>query len=266
MINPDNITIVLKGTYYSGNIGSTARAMKNMGFTNLILVNPRCPLDDEAYSMARSASHIFEQAPVYNSLEEISKEFQLILGTSRRGAHRLHMRTSPRVMASELAKRYNHIKTAIVFGDEKAGLSNEDLALCAWYVRIPSNPDFESLNLSQSVMIICYELFLASIERSGELMKEEAAQKNINRLESHILQFLKKVGFPNRGDTQRVYSDIKRVISSADLKRTDVNLAHGFLRFLEENYLGGRLPEDDIEPDNIQEEKDAFLEGPDDKG
>jgi len=243
MVNPDNITIILKGTYYSGNIGSSARAMMNMGLKNMILINPRCELDNEAYAMARSAAFIFENAPVCSSLKEVSQQFELILGTSRRGAYRLHMRTSPDVMAREISDKYSLVRTAIVFGDEKAGLSNEDLELCAWYVTIPSDPEFESLNLAQSVMIICYELYKASLHEPDEILKEAATQKNISELTVHIEKFLKATGFPNRGSENRVYSDIKRVIASADLKRTDVNLAHGFMRYMEEKLLGHRLDE-----------------------
>ncbi len=241
MVNRDNITIILKGTYYTGNIGSTARAMMNMGLKNLILINPRCEFTQETYARARSASHLFENAPVYSSLIEVSQQFELMLGTSRRGANRLHMRTAPGIMAKEISEKYSLIKTAIVFGDEKAGLSNEDLELCAWYVTIPSHPGFESLNLAQSVMIICYELYKASLEEPDKILKERATGRNIYELTLHLEQFLKAIGFPNRGSENRAYADVKRVIASADLKRTDVNLAHGLMRFLEERYLGRRL-------------------------
>lgn len=241
MINLNNITIILKGTYYDGNIGSAARAMNNMGLKKMILVNPRCTTMTEAYSMARSASKIFENAPVFGTLAEAVKDFDLVLGTSRRGAYRLHMRTSPRIMADEIAQKYNHVKTAIVFGDEKAGLSNEDLKLCSWYVKIPSHPSFESLNMSQSVMVICYELYLGSLKEPDELLKEAATYTNIQNLMLHVEQYLKSVGFPDRGSPHRVFTDIRRVISSADLKRTDVNLAHGFLRFMEQKFYGHRL-------------------------
>lgn len=243
MVNLDNITIILKGTYYAGNIGASARAMMNMGLKNMILVNPRCEFNQEAYARARSAAHLFENAPVYNSLDEVSQQFELILGTSRRGAYRLHMRMASGIMAREISEKYNHVKTAVVFGDEKAGLSNEDLELCAWYITIPSHPGFESLNLAQSVMIICYELYKASLVEPDEILKDRATGRNIHELTVHLEQFLKAIGFPNRGSEDRAYSDIKRVIASADLKRTDVNLAHGLMRFLEERYLGRRLDE-----------------------
>lgn len=251
MIDLNNITIILKGTYYDGNIGSAARAMNNMGLKKMILVNPRSKTMAEAYSMARSASWIFEKAPRFDTLEEAVKDFDLVLGTSRRGAYRLHMRTSPRVMADEIAKKYNHVKTAIVFGDEKAGLSNEDLQLCSWYVKIPSHPSFESLNLSQSVMVICYELYLGSLKDPDELLKESATHESIQNFMIHLEQFFKSTGFPDRGSENRVFTDIRRVISSADLKRTDVNLAHGFLRFMEEKLFGGRLQDfESFKPEN----------------
>ena len=242
MINPDNIAIVLKGTYYDGNIGSAARAMMNMGLRNMILVSPRCKIGEEAYSNARYAASLFENAPVYNSLAEVAPHFELMLGTSRRGSDRLHMWTTPRAMAKELSEKYRHVKTAIVFGDEKAGLSNEDLQSCSWYITIPSHPEFESLNVSQAVMVICYELYLATLEENQEVSKEKADQGSINSLNDHIKQFFRKINFPPWGSQQRTYTDVSRIIASADLRRTDVNLAHGFLRYLEAKYLGGKLP------------------------
>jgi len=241
MVNLDNITIILKETYYDGNIGSAARAMMNMGLRNMILIHPLCRFTEDAYAKARYADQIFENAPVYDTLEEVAPQFELMIGTSHRGAFRLHMRTSPGVMAGEISKRYGHVKTAVVFGDEKAGLSNSDLEMCAWYVSIPSHPDFESINLAQSVMIICYELYQASLKDYDEIFKEPAKGKNVRQLMLHLEKFLKTVGFPNRGSDKRAISDIRRVISSADLKRTDLSLAHGFLRFMEEKYLGGRI-------------------------
>jgi TrmH family RNA methyltransferase len=244
MINPDNIAIVLKGVYYEGNIGSTARAMMNMGLSNLILVAPNCKIGQEAHSNARNASVILENTRIFNTLDELSPHFEIVLGTSRRGFDRLHLWTTPRIMAKELSGKYRHVKTAIVFGDEKAGLTNEDLSHCAWYVTIPSHPDFESLNVSQAVMVVCYELYLSMIEEQEEVSKDKADPENIRSLNEHIAQFFRKIKFPPWGSEQRTLADVSRIIASADLNRTDVNLAHGFLRFIEARHLGGKLPRD----------------------
>jgi TrmH family RNA methyltransferase len=242
MINRDNIYIVLKDTIYPGNIGATARAMANFGLKNMALVNPQCEFTEETYSRARIAAPIFENAPIYKNLDELSSELAVLVGTSRRGAYRLHMRTSPRLAVEEIADKYSHVKTGIVFGSENAGLSNEDLEKCAWYITIPTHPDFESLNLSHSVSIIAYELYAFEKSATEDLYKTPAPVDQVEGLFRHMVQFLQAVGFPNRGSEGRVYADLKRVISSADLKLTDVNLMHGFMRYIEYKYLGSWLP------------------------
>jgi TrmH family RNA methyltransferase len=244
MITQDNIHIALVHTRYSGNIGAAARSMMNFGLKNMILVKPRCSLDGEAYEKARHASAIFENARIYNSLEDLAAEFPLMIGTSRRGAYRLHMRMTPRLSAEEISEKYSQVKTAIVFGDEKGGLKNEDLEKCAWYINIPSHKDFQSLNLAHSVTVIAYELFLQSRSENEDIYKKPANDNDAEYLFRHITSFLKAIDFPNWGSTHRTYADIKRVLSSADLKKTDVTLAHGFMRYIEEKYLGGWIKED----------------------
>jgi tRNA (cytidine32/uridine32-2'-O)-methyltransferase len=242
MINPDNIYIVLKDTIYPGNIGAAARAMANFGLKNMILVSPKCEFTEETYSRARIASPIFENAPIYKNLEDLSSDLAVLVGTSRRGAYRLHMRTSPGLAVEEIAGKYPHVRTGIIFGSESSGLTNEDLEKCAWYITIPTHPDFESLNLSHSVAIIAYELYKDGREAADELHKAPAPSDQVEGLFRHMVQFLQEVDFPIRGSKERVYADLKRVISSADLKLTDVNLMHGFMRYIENKYLGGWLP------------------------
>jgi TrmH family RNA methyltransferase len=244
MIDPDKIHIALVGTRYAGNIGAAARSMMNFGLKNMLLVKPRCSLDDKAYNKARQASAIFENARIFKSLDELAAEFPLLIGTSRRGAYRLHMRMTPRLTAEEISDRYSKVKTAILFGDEKAGLKNEDLEKCAWYINIPSHKDFKSLNLAHSVTVIAYELFLLSRNEAEDLYKSPSDDNDAEYLFRHVTSFLKAIDFPSWGSAQRTYADVKRILSSADLKKTDVNLAHGFMRYLEEKYLGKWIKED----------------------
>ncbi|MFP4499343.1 MAG: RNA methyltransferase [Vulcanimicrobiota bacterium] len=255
MINLENITVILDETINAGNLGAIARVMRNFGLKDLILINPRCDFNEEAYARARHAAWVLEQAKICKSLDEASPQFNLILGTSRRGAQRLHMRMSPRLSAQEIDKRYSDARIGLLFGNEKSGLTNEDLEKCAWYITIPTHPSFESLNLSHSVAVILYEIACLSKFGQNQLYKEPAEDVKIDHLFDHMVSFLKTVGFPVRNSPQRVYSDLKRLISSADVRRTDVNLIHGLMRYLEEKYLGGWI-EDDIGNKKKQAEKD----------
>jgi len=250
-INLDNVSIILVRTCYPGNIGSAARGMMNFGLGRMILVNPQCSFTDEAYQKARTAAHIFQNAPVYDSLPQVARDFDILVGTSRRGPERLHMMVPLRDLPRELAERYNNCRVGIVFGDERGGLTNEELQSCAFYTSIPAHPDFESLNLAHAVTIVAYELYQMAVSDSIKTHKELVDQPRVNHLTCHIEAFLKAVDFPRRGSPGRVISDVKRMLSTTELRRTDVNLIHGFMRYMEDQFLGGQL-----EVCNLENERD----------
>jgi len=160
-----NIRIVLIQTSHPGNIGAAARAMKTMGLSDLCLVTPSRFPDPQAEAMASGADDVLKQAQVVASLAEAVAECQIIIGTSARSQRTLRWIISEPRECGVLANQHSTKgKVALVFGRERTGLTNEELALCHQLVHIPSNPDYSSLNVAAAVQIISYECRVAYLD------------------------------------------------------------------------------------------------------
>ncbi len=196
--------VVLCRVKESGNVGSICRAMKTMGFTKLVLSN--CPEYDQALvrTMAVHASDIFDNAQRYVDLEDALSAYSLSAGFTRRsGARRKAASISARDFARSAAglsvpdapfiRRNQSI--AMVFGNERDGLSDHELSLCSLAVYIPSSDKFPSLNVAQAVQVACYELFTSGIEAESirAASKKPAAQ-------SHVVPAA--MGYPLRQDQE----------------------------------------------------------------
>lgn len=159
------IRLVLVEPTHPGNIGAVARAMKTMGLTDLTLVNPKKFPHYEAMKRAAGAQDILEQAVVVNTLTQAIADVTLVLGTSVRDREVSWPTVCPRASAQKCAQHIDeHVikhKVAILFGRESSGLSNDEMDLCHWQIRIDANPEYSSLNLASAVQIICYEMRLA---------------------------------------------------------------------------------------------------------
>lgn len=161
------IVFVMVGTTHTGNLGAAARAMKTMGFTRMRLVDT-CPhLSAEALARSSGANDVLKEAQSFDSLEEAIADCRVVVGTSARARQLAVPLLSCREIAEELgeASRSNLAgqTVAIVFGQERSGLSNESLDLCTRLLRIPCNPDFSSLNLGSAVQVVSYELSQALV-------------------------------------------------------------------------------------------------------
>ena len=164
-MNPLNefVQIVLVETSHPGNIGSVARAMKNMGLSRLALINPKKFPHDEATALAGNAGDVLEQAQVFSSIEEAVKNSKIIFATSARE------RTIewPVASAKDAAQEINqlaaeNIEVSILFGREDRGLTNEELQLSNKHLIIPADPEYPVLNIAMSTQVVCYELYQAS--------------------------------------------------------------------------------------------------------
>ena len=163
-----NITIVLVRPQYAGNIGAVCRAMKNMGLTRLNLVSPeQDPLSAEARMMATSAKDILQKAKIFSSLEDALQGFRWIAGTSARKGINRGPFISPREICPEIIQHARSIPVAVLFGPEDRGLTNRELDPCHALISIPTHPGLSSLNLAQAVILLSYELYLASLAELG---------------------------------------------------------------------------------------------------
>lgn len=180
----NSISIILARPRYAGNIGSVARAMKNMGLSRLILVRPGAlPEHPEALRLAVDAKNILKKSQIFDSLDEALKEFNFVIGTSRReGKHRRDFLLSTEVHGL-VKSQPKGSKMAILFGAEERGLTNEELTRCHRVVMIPSSPKLPSINLAQSVMIIAYELFSKKAPKSTSPSFKESPLATVEDLE-----------------------------------------------------------------------------------
>lgn len=157
----DNIRVILVNTSHPGNIGATARAMKNMGVRHLYLVDPRDFPSGVATGRAVGAVDILENATVTATLEEAIADCGLVIGASARSRRVPWPVLSPVQCAQKVVSEAGDNKVALVFGREDSGLSNEELQLCNFHVHIRSDEDFSSLNLAAAVMVVTYEVRMA---------------------------------------------------------------------------------------------------------
>ena len=148
------IKVVLVNTSHPGNIGASARAMKNMGLQNLCLVQPRDFPSGVAVGRATSAVDLLENAQVFDNLEAAVADCGLVIGTSARSRKIPWPMLSPEQTATKVMAEIESNKIALVFGREDAGLNNEELQQCHFHVQIPADDKYSSLNLAARVVIL----------------------------------------------------------------------------------------------------------------
>ena len=223
------------GPLYGGNVGSICRAMANMGLSDLVLVAPSPTLNHaEARMMAVAADGILEKRREVAVLEEAVGDCGLVMGTTvRPGLYRQHVKT-PREWAPAILASSTERKVALVFGRENSGLTNEELAICTNLIQIPSSPDYPSLNLSQAVLVCCYELFVASGTFEPPLEKSpECPTATREHMFKMWREMLLEIGFMNDQQADHMMLGIRRIFSRTPLTTDDVNILMGIARQME---------------------------------
>jgi tRNA/rRNA methyltransferase len=226
MMNLHSISIILVRPKFHENIGSVARAMQNMGIHRLGIVAGCSPLHMNAYKLASGAEAILERAEEYGTLQEALSEIGCVVGTtSREGKERTPL-LSPRDLASQMLPISSNNSIALVFGSEREGLTNDELSLCHLFVRIPSSEGFPSLNLSQAVMLLCYEMFLCSGEAQGRA-SVLARSEQVERMFGHMEKTLVRVGFLDPKHPERIMRSLRRMFGRSQLEERDVRILQG---------------------------------------
>jgi len=235
-VNKQNIRIVLVNTSHPGNIGGVARAMKNMGFDQLVLVEPRQFPAEEAMWRAASASDILEQATVVPSLEEAIADCQLVVGTSARGRRIPWPVLDPRRCAEQMHVAAQRDETvAVVFGREDRGLTNEELQLCNLHLHVPTHEDYTSLNLAMAVQIVVYELRMLAVadtlpaQADAEWDAPFATAENMERYYEHLEQTLAQIGFLDPAAPRQLMSRLRRLYGRVRLDEMELNILRGIL-------------------------------------
>jgi len=227
---PDNVAVVLCRPRYPENIGAAARAMRNMGLRDLILVAPRDFDADRVYKMATHAAvDVARQAVFCDSLAQALAPFQYVVGTTARfGSHRRTV-SSPRQVATRLAAMTAENRSALVFGPEDSGLTNKDVRFCHTLVTIPT-ADFSSLNLAQAVMILCYELFLALQEEKREHIPRLAARHELDGMYRQLKEVLVRISYINPENPEYWLDRLRQFFSRIGLRARDVSIIRGVCR------------------------------------
>jgi tRNA/rRNA methyltransferase len=233
-VKMENITIVLKGPKYAGNIGSVARCAKNMGIDKILVVNGRdLPPDEMKQMSTHFAAELVDQIKYLDDLETALNEFEFIVGTtSRLGSVRGPV-VSPREMAVNLIDLSQHNRVALLFGPEDRGLSNEHLRRCHGLVTIPTSEQLKSVNLSHAVMILCYELFTAQRGDLEAFTPRLATAAEIEGMYEQLKMLLQKIGFLNPQNPEYWMLHIRRFFSRTRLFSRDVKIVRGVCRQLD---------------------------------
>lgn len=227
----DNVRVVLVAPLYGGNVGSVCRAMANMGISDLVLVAPRGIDLNEARMMACHAGHLLDGRHEVATLAEAVADCGLVMGTSARGGlYRQHARP-PREWAERALAAAHTGRVALVFGREDNGLEVDELALCTQIIQIPTSTEMTSINLSQAVMICCYELFVAAATYvPPEEKSAEAPSALRERMFALWKDALLEIGFMRDDKADHMMQGLRRILSRGKLTQDDVRILMGIAR------------------------------------
>ena len=228
----DQLRVVLVDTKFSPNLGAVARAMKNMGLSDLRLVHPRAELNKQAYTMALGAADVLDRAQFHAGLYAAVADCGLVIGTSRRHGIKRRNLLSPRPAAEMLRPVLAAGEpAALVFGSEDLGLSNQEVTLCHWLVTIHTGTGFESLNLSHAVAVALFAVNEAMREWHPE-PKKLALARNQEQMFRHLEQMLLLTGFIQEADPRRMMLALRQLFHRANPTEQEVKIVRGILRQL----------------------------------
>jgi len=234
---------VLVEPSHPGNVGAAARALKTMGFGQLVLVRPRVPdvqHDPEAIAMASGADDVLSAARVVASLEQALVGVQWSLALSARPREYGPPIIMPRVAAAQAAAilRDPQAVVALVFGNERTGLANEDVDRCSAIAHVPANPLYTSLNLAQAVQVLAYELRLAYMDGAelppdtGRAPAPLASSDEIEGMFAHLEQALTALDFFDPANPKKLQPRLRSLFARTGLEREEVNILRGIAKHI----------------------------------
>ncbi len=242
----DNISIVMVEPQSPGNIGMACRAMKNMGLSRLRLVKGCDRFHPESLKFAVSARDLLEQAELYDDLSSALADCTLTVGTTRRhGKYRQEILSPPEVSTLLKTHATPDCRAAIVFGREDNGLTTDELSLCRWHATIPSAAEYGSLNLSQAILIFCYELGKATESPGGGRIEQLATSADTESLFAQMHSCLQKIGFLNEQNPGHIMRSLRRIFFRSELDTREVAILRGMLSQIDwacSNFDGRKRP------------------------
>ena len=234
MDSPD-IRIVLVAPSHPGNIGAVARAMKNMGLSELLLVRPKEFPHPDATARASGAHDVLAGARIVASLSEALDGCGFVAATTSRDRDQYFRIIDVRDAAVRIVAESRRAPAAVVFGSERTGLTNEELETAHALIRIPANAAYLSLNLAMAVQLVAYELFRACDGDAGAHAHAPAgpplaSEQEMTRLYAHFAQVLEEIEFRDRTQSgTHLMGRIRRFLQRAELDQNEVNILRGIL-------------------------------------
>lgn len=226
-----DIRIVLCRPSHPGNIGAAARAMKTMGLADLRLVAPERFPAPEAEWMATNAVDVLRAATLHASLGDSIKDCVAAFAVSARPREWSPQVLDIRAAAARAVQLDGDV--AFVFGNETAGLSNEEMFACQFLVHIPANAAFSSLNLAQAVQVVAYELFMTGNPQVSQRAEKPATVQDLEGLYEHLERAAVTSGFHVPASGSRLPERLRRLFSRIpSLEREEVNIVRGLLKAL----------------------------------
>ncbi|QJE02985.1 RNA methyltransferase [Massilia forsythiae] len=231
------LRFVLVETSRAGNVGAVARAMKTMGFHDLVLVTPRCadPLNDaEAVAFASGATDVLAGARIVDSIGAALEGCNFSAAVSARLREFSPPVWAPRAFSAHVAGQET-LRPALILGNERVGLPNGIVEGCNVLINIPANPDYSSLNLSQAAQVLAYECRLAAegehrTQHGVGFHGEAASLAQIDGMYAHLEQALVDIGFLNADNPKKLMPRLKRLFSRTGLETEEVNILRGIAR------------------------------------
>jgi tRNA/rRNA methyltransferase len=241
---------VLVEPSHPGNVGAAARALKTMGFSRLVLVAPRVPQvqrDPEAIAMASGADDVLAAAHIVPTLADALTGTQWSLALTARTREYGPPPGAPREAVRDACRQVSaHGDIALVFGNERTGLSNDDVERCSALAHIPANPAYSSLNLAQAVQVLAYELRLAYLAGADAVATGAvpssvgtapagsplATSDDIERMYVHLEHALVTLGFLDPANPKKLMSRLRRLFARSGLEREEVNIVRGIAKHI----------------------------------
>jgi tRNA (cytidine32/uridine32-2'-O)-methyltransferase len=226
------IRVILSNTSHPGNIGAAARAMKTMGLTQLVLVEPKHFPDAEATARASGADDVLASARLETGIDAALAGCRLVIGASARSRSIPCPVIAPAECARKVSAESLQGDVAVLFGCEQSGLSNAEIDRCHFLVQIPTNPDYGSLNLAAAVQIICYEIMVAHLEQEGdnpEVAHDVVSADEMERFYAHLEHVLVELDFLDPHNPRHLMRRLRRLFNRARPDKNEMNILRGIL-------------------------------------
>lgn len=230
----ENVRIILVNTSHTGNIGSAARAMKTMGLSQLVLVDPVKPPDEQSIALAAGATDILTNLKIVPTLADAIADCALVVGASARSRTLVWPMLDPRQMGERLATDANKGTVALVFGRERTGLTNEELQQCHYHVNIPANPEYSSLNVAMAVQTLSYEIRMSWLaqQETGAQVDDDSdypPQASMELFFQHLEETLYQTQFLHSDRSRHVMMRLRRMFTRMRPDSNELNILRGIL-------------------------------------